>query len=220
LRLIAQVDNREVVTELGNFQASIRDKRALLNKFGVAMVDSIHHTILDEGSPSGSWPGLALSTLKKKGYSSGHKLLIMRGRLFGSIAFTTSGNTVTIGSLGIPYAAVQNYGSADRSGGSIGAQARIAERGVSVKGHRSSHDPKFLYDLRESVSDKGKAFKVPVRKLNDKRKMFDVAAHERFQNIPARPFMVFRPEDLDRLVLAANVYFAGKLAALGKVTTS
>jgi phage gpG-like protein len=127
-----------------------------------------------------------------------------------------NGNVVTIGSKGIAYAAVQNFGSADRAGGSIGAQARIAGRSVGVAAHRSSHDPKFLFELRAGKTDKGRAFKVPVRKANDKRKMFDVAAHERFQNIPARPFAVFRPEDPARLLSAAESFFASIAARLGK----
>ncbi len=201
-----QVNDRAVLLSLGNFQAGIRDRRAMYNLLGVLMVGSIQTTMRESGSPAGSWVPFALSTLRRKGFKP-HKLLMLSTRLFSSIK-ATIGETLTVGS-NLPYARVQNDGSADRKG-SIGPQARIAGRGVGA--YQGKHTRAYGYKLVEVTGKDGKTYKVPKAIPFGKRQgpklvtRFNVAADTRFQNIPARPFAVFRPEDPNKLTVAVERY--------------
>jgi len=171
--VVIKTDNRTVLAGLDEARIAVADVPLMLRVAGELMRASIARTFRDQGSPAGSWPKLAASTLKKKAYTSGHKLLILSGRLFGSISYQVSGNALNIGT-NLVYAAVQQFGSADRVGGSIGAQARIAGR---------------------------------------------AAKNGRHQNIPARPYLVFRPEDPARIMEGFEAYLAGKMVRVGKVVS-
>jgi phage virion morphogenesis protein len=201
-----KVDDRAVQVEtLGELRAKVTDYPALLKIAGNLMRASIARTFRDEGSPAGSWPRLALSTLKKKGYTAGHKLLIMSGRLFGSITYAIAGNVLTIGT-NLVYAAVHQWGSKDRSGGSIGAQARIAGRSVSV----SAHDALRVVPFKRYGIDQRKGHNVRVRAQGPSAATkYRIKAHKRFQNIPARPYLVFRPEDPSSIASGMQAYLVG-----------
>ena len=211
------MDDREVRLGLGELGAAITDKGPLLRIVGELMRGSIARTFREEGSPAGSWPRLALSTLKKKGYTSGHKLLILSGRLFNSITYTPSDDTLTVGT-NVVYAAVQNFGSADRRGGSVGAQAKIPGRGSAVGSFdylRSS----FKRTGSHTLTDKRGRTRT-IRKRHEgpaNQTKVHVGAHERHGNIPARPFLVFRPEDPQRFVSGIEAYLAGKSVRIGKI---
>lgn len=177
----------QVLISLGLVEGRVADRDGILNIVGVYMYQSLKKTFREEGSPAGSWPKLAESTKKKKGYTAGHKLLIGKGDLFTSIRAVVA-NGVLIFGTGLAYAAVQMYGSADRSGGSIGAQARIAGRSVKVKAHGR---------MRSIKVDKD----TPRVRIQSK-----VSGHDRFQNIPARPYLVIRPEDPGKWVSGIDAY--------------
>lgn len=222
MAITAKVDSSGVRVGLGELRTAIADRQNLLNIAGVLMRASITRTFREEGSPAGSWPRLAASTLRNRRYKSGHKLLILSGRLFSSITYAIAGDTLTIGT-NVVYARVQQEGSADRSGGSIGAQARIGDRAVSMKGHsfisvrHSKKGDKFGTVDRytaEGFKIKGKRRKL-ISGLSIQN--VDVRAHHRFQNIPARPYLVFRPEDPQRIVSGIEAYLAGKAVRIGKV---
>lgn len=210
-----KVDDKAVQVQLGDLRSKVVNLRPLLAIAGNLMLGSIARTFRDEGSPAGSWLRLALSTLKKKGYTAGHKLLIMSGRLFGSMTLWIQGNTMTIGT-NVPYAAVQNFGSADRSGGSIGAQAKIAGRGVKVSAYDSLRVRPFKqYGTDRRMGSDGKLHTVHVRAQGPSQATrFGVRAHTRHQNIPARPFMVFRPEDPGRIAKGIEAYLRGAVATI------
>jgi phage gpG-like protein len=211
-----QVDERAVQVSLGDLRAAVTDYPALLRIAGNLMRASVARTFRDEGSPAGSWPRLALSTLKNKRYTAGHKLLILSGRLFGSITYLVAGNLLTIGT-NVVYAAVQNFGSADRSGGSIGAQAKIAGRGVKVSAHdalRVVPFRKYGNDLRMGKDGKGHSVRVRAQGP-DAATRYGVKAHTRHQNIPARRFLVFRPEDPSNIASGMEAYLRGRSVATG-----
>lgn len=216
--ITVHMDDREVRLGLGELGAAITDKGPLLRIVGELMRGSVARTFRDEGSPAGSWPRLALSTLKKKGYTSGHKLLILSGRLFGSITYTATDDTLTVGT-NVVYAAVQQFGSADRRGGSVGAQAKIPGRDVSVGAYEYLRVSQFKLYGRRTVTDKaGRARKVRTRYQGPSNAAkVHVGAHGRHQNIPARPFLVFRPEDPQRFATGLEAYLAGKSMRIGKV---
>lgn len=176
--ITVHMDDKEVRIGLGELGAAITDKGPLLRILGELMRGSVARTFRDEGSRAGSWPKLALSTLKKKGYTSGHKLLILSGRLFGSITYTTSDDTLTVGT-NVVYAGVHQFGSADKRGRTRTTRKRHEGPANATKVH--------------------------------------VGAHERHGNIPARPFLVFRPEDPQRFASGLEAYLAGKSMRIGKV---
>ncbi len=229
------INQDQLLITLGQVQTSVRDKNGILRVIGELMRASIARTFRDEGSPAGSWPALAASTLKKKGYTAGHKLLIMSGRLFNSIGYQVSGGVLTVGT-NVAYAAVHQFGSADRSGGSVGAQARIAGRSVGVGMHDYSRLRDLYYTRREAIGRDGKKYMVPtpmtkgdhiaVDKNGRRRKVKaafqgpkqlisgTVRGHDRFQNIPARPYLVFRPEDPARFVSGIDAYIASRAPAV------
>lgn len=216
--ITATVDDREVRIGLGELRAGVADKQNLLNIAGVLMRASVARTFREEGSPAGSWPRLALSTLKNKKYKAGHKLLIMSGRLFGSINYTVEGDTLTVGT-NLVYAAVHQFGSADRSGGSIGPQARIGDRAVQVREHSRMRVQSFKrYGKAQRLGKDGKMRTVRVRIQGPSNATkHRVSAHSRFQNIPARPFLVIRPEDPQRIVSGLEAFLSGKSIRIGRV---
>lgn len=216
----AQVNDRAVLLSLGGFRATVADRTAMYRILGALMVGSIQQTFRDEGSPAGSWVPLAVSTMLRKGYTTGHKLLIMRGRLFGSIGYRMQGDALSVGPQGIPYAAVQNFGSADYRGAqgplTEEHQAAYDEEKVHVKAHDYAYNRRYTKAVVKRTRKDGKFVieqkRVPVPSVG---KMVSVRSHERHQNIPARPYAVIRPEDPGRMVEALNIYIAGRLPAGG-----
>lgn len=220
--ITAKVDQGTVRIGLGELRAAVTDVGPLLNIAGEVMRGSIARTFRDEGSPAGSWPKLALSTLRKKGYTTGHKLLIMTGRLFGSITYQTEGNTLTIGT-NLVYAAVHQFGSADYRGNFTGPltremdEAHEAER-IDVGAHESHRSAAPRYGTTLRTAKNGRTMKVRVRiagPLN--RSTFQVGAHKRHQNIPPRPYLVFRPEDPARIAEGIEAYLGVKSIRIGQV---
>ena len=212
------VDDAGVLVGLGEAKATVSDKNNLLMIAGNLMRASVARTFREQGSPAHSWVGLAESTKKKKGYTAGHRLLIMSGRLFSSITYIVANGILTIGT-NLVYAAVHQFGSKDRKGGAIGPQARIAGRAVGVNFHeRTLVAPFKRYGTRQIVDKRGRTRTVRVRAAGPANAThIGVREHFRFQNIPARPYLVFRPEDPDRIRAGFESYLGGKLVSLGKV---
>jgi phage virion morphogenesis protein len=149
-RVVFTINDQKLRLALKNFVARIGPE-PLLRAAGAAMIGSIMQTFRDEGSPAGSWPRLAPSTLKrlaKKG--AGHKLLIGTGRLRNSIAQEIDGHTLRMGS-NVVYARIHQLG------------------GVAGRGAR----------------------------------------------IPARPYLVFRPEDPGRIAKAMEAVVADAIKQEG-----
>jgi len=210
------VDKSEVLIGLGQFKAAATDRFALLSIVGELMRTSIARTFREEGSPAGSWPKLALSTLKHKGYTTGHKLLILSARLFGSFTYVVSGDTLTIGT-NVPYARVQQEGSKDWMGGAAGP--RSLDQMLAIGAHAAARTQDFKRygkDLRTGKD--GKTRSVRVREQGPANATrYQVEAHTRRQNIPARPFLVFRPEDPGRFTDGIEAFLRGKAMRIGKV---
>ncbi len=194
---IVQVDSGRVVLALGRFQLGIRQNEELMRTIGASMLVSVRRTFREQGSPAGSWAPLAASTIRSnpKKYGPGHKLLIDKGTLLNSITFAPFSGGVTIGT-NLVYARVQQEGSADRRGAAIGPQAKIAGRSVTVGAHTRGSD-----------------FKTRIGRIRGGR----VKEHQRHQNIPPRPYLVFRPEDPARIrgLVVAYVNRERKAAGLG-----
>ena len=212
------VNQDQLLLTLGKLGAAASDMPSILNTVSAYMKGSVQSTFRDEGSPAGSWPALAASTLRRKGYSAGHKLLILSGRLFSSIENVVEGNVLTIGTS-VVYAGVHQWGSADRRGGSVGAQARIPGREAQVGAYDFMRRIPFReFGKRVVRNEFGEDETVKTRLSGPANaKKTSVSAHGRHGNIPARPFLVFRPEDPGNIVEAINGYFFAKAPA-GAVT--
>jgi phage gpG-like protein len=196
-----KVNSDGAARALGQFAQSTSDgqRLQLLTTIGQGQLVSIYRTFDEGGSPAGSWPALAASTVKRmKGGASGHKLLIRSGRLRNSIRVQAAGNTVTIGT-NLKYAPVQQLGSRDRGTGA-GPQARIAGRDVKVGAHESHWMQRRGLRGVQIVDKNGVRRTVVKKEIGPlHRKKTSVRAHGRFQNIPGRPYLVFRPEDPARI---------------------
>ena len=229
------VDQGRVVIALRNLQLNLQRREELLSAMGAAMLVSIRRTFREQGSPADSWVPLAASTIKRdpKKYGAGHKLLIDKGILLNSITFQAFSGGVVIGT-NLIYARVQNDGSRDRTGGPSGPQAKLADRAVKVGAHfRTIHlapryerveviradgskvmIPRRVYKETVSITNKRGHRQTVTRLIDDPGRTHTgaVGSHTRHQNIPARAFMVFRPEDPGRLRSLA-VTFANKAKA-------
>jgi phage gpG-like protein len=154
---------------------------------------------------------LAPSTIKSdpKRYGSGHKLLIMTGTLLNSIGIAQTSPDQVILSTNVKYAAVHQFGSRDR--GSVGIGPRTSKQDaatVNVKEHS--------YARLSAALGKGK---LGNRSLNIRgprnQVKIHVPGHTRHQNIPARPYLVFRPEDPQRIQSLVNGYIRRARSAAG-----
>ena len=217
MELQIKVDNQGAAAALGKFVAgtSQGQRVQLMNVIGSGQLVSIYRTFEDEGSPAGSWPALAASTVKRmKGDAGGHKLLIRSGRLRNSIQVQAEAYKVTIGT-NLSYAAVHQFGSRDRGAGE-GPQAKIAGRDVKVAAHESHWmQRRGLRGVR--ITDKnGVSRTVVKREIGPlQRKTFQVKSHGRHQNIPARPYLVFRPEDPARIEEQVRLFYVNKAKDAG-----
>lgn len=149
------VNDTQLNIALRNFTTAIRPE-PLLRIFGQVMRDSREKTFREQGSPAGSWPSLAASTLKRRKFQTGDKILIRTGRLKNSNteAVVSNGSTgrLLIGN-NLVYGAIHQVG------------------GLAGRGHKA--------------------------------------------RIPARPYLVFRPEDPARMQTAGERFIQSQANATG-----
>ncbi len=215
------IDENGVKLALARLGSALGNRRALLATIAAGQLVSVRRTFREQGSPADSWAPLAESTRRKASSkaTAGRKILIVSGRLLNSIQSQPTDTGVVIGT-NLVYARVQQEGSADRRGAAIGPQARIAGRSSTVGKHSRKFLREIHYGTREVIKN-GKSFHVPVAMLSGKHLVEDkrgrvsersakfqgprhqqdvkVAEHERFGNIPPRPYLIFRPEDPERI---------------------
>lgn len=203
---LVQVEKDRVVVALGRLRLGIRENEELMRQIGASQLVSVRRTFRDQGVPADSWAPLSPNTIRRnpKKYGSGHKLLIDKGTLLNSITYAPFTGGVVVGT-NLSYAAVHQYGSADRRGAAIGPQAKIDGRSVKVGRHsymrvrHSKQGDKFGridHYTSEGFKIKGKRRKL-VSGLSIKK--IEVKEHTRHQNIPPRPYLVFRREDPARI---------------------
>ncbi len=210
---IVQVEKDRVVAALGHLSLNLRENEELMRILGASQLVSVRRTFRDQGSPANSWAPLSPNTIKRdpKKYGSGHKLLIDKGDLINSITYAPFTGGVVIGT-NLVYARVQQEGSADRRGAAIGPQAKVDGRSVKVGRYsymsvrRRRQGDKF--GRIDRYTSEGFKIKGKRRKLVSGISIgtTNVKAHDRYQNIPPRPYLVFRPEDPQRLRGLVVVY--------------
>ena len=201
---VVAINKDGAVIALNKLQVSLQHREEMYRAMGAAMLVSIRRTFREQGSPAGSWVPLSPNTVARnpKKYGSGHKLLIDRGILLNSITFSVTSSGVSIGT-NVAYAAVQNYGSRDLVAPAVGIGpfSRDSSGAVRVAAGRGTRTGRSLGKGKVKIVGKDGKERTVNKLIIGPRpgSSFDVAAHTRNQNIPARPFMVFRPEDPERL---------------------
>lgn len=209
---VIQVDDGRVRIGLNRLELVLAQNRELMEALGASQLKSIYKTFEEEGSPAGSWMPLAPSTIRRnrKLYGPGHKLLILSGRLRNSIRAQARQNFVTIGT-NLIYARVQQMGSADRSMG-IGPRTQEQENALT------SSMAGYSYLRLSRPLGKGKlgGHSMRIRGPRNQKRVFvrgQLFGHH--QNIPPRPYLVFRPEDPERLREVTVAYTDAQIKALG-----
>lgn len=198
-----KVDDSKVLVALGRFRLSIQENEELMSEIGAAMLVSIRRTFREQGSPAGSWVPLSPNTIRRnpKKYGAGHKLLIDKGTLLNSITYRAQTGAVVIGTV-LKYAPVHQFGSRDRGGVAIGPVTKAAsEATVNVKARSYYRQSTELGTGRMSAADKNGRMRLTRRAILGPRNasLVTARAHSRHQNIPPRPYLVFRPEDPQRI---------------------
>jgi phage gpG-like protein len=229
---VIQVDESRAVVALGRFHLSLQQHYELTRELGMSQLVSVRRTFREQGSPANSWVPLSPNTIKRdpKRYGPGHKLLINRGTLLNSITYAVQGNSVVIGT-NLKYAAVHQFGSRDRTA-AIGPQTKAESEATVTVGEHQRRQTRYVGSFEklkgEFVSRRVEGPALEGRKrvslrtrligprnlVTEKikrigpRNMTKVSAHERHQNIPPRPYLVFRPEDPARIRGVVNRYVA------------
>lgn len=206
------VDDSRMLVSFGRFRLSLQQNQELMGQIGASMLVSVRRTFREGGSPAGSWVPLAPSTIRRnpRKYGAGHKLLIDRGDLLNSIGWRAQPGSVVIGTA-LKYAAVHQFGSRDRGGVAIGPVTKTASEAVA-KVPRSSY-----YRLSSELgSGRIGGSQAKIQGPRNARRVIR-RAHDRHQNIPPRPYLVFRPEDPQRIrgIVVRYVNQAAQQAGLG-----
>lgn len=199
MQVRVDVQSGQVLVALDAFKGGLSDKRALMETIGAGQLVSIRRTFDEQGVPENSWAPLAESSKRRKKYTAGHKLLIGKGRLLNSIRATVEGNDSVVIGTGVVYARVHQFGSRDR-GMAIGPQARLADRAASVKGYQYTRSvaTRDVFQ-KQQITNKLGRLQTVTRKTVSGMAVVNVGAHQRFQDIPARAYLVLRPEDPSRI---------------------
>ena len=200
MAVVVQSNVQGVTVSLSRFSLSLGAKEQLLRIIGMGQLSSVRKTFREGGSPSGSWAPLSAASLSWRKYSAKHKLLIDTGLLLNSITFAAQGNSVVIGT-GLNYAQVQQEGF-------DGTQN---VRPYSYTRRQKSRD---VYS-REQITNKLGKKQTTRRKIASGMGTVNVRAFTRHIHIPARPFLVFRPEDPARIQGEAESFVAEAAKASG-----
>jgi phage gpG-like protein len=176
-----KVDAGRVVASLGAFRASVAQRGELLTTIGAGQLVSIRRTFAEEGP---GWAPLSKNSLRWSHYTAGHKLLIGRGRLINSINAQVQGSTVAIGT-NVKYAPVHQRGF----DGTQSVAPYQYSRSVSTR-------DAFR---KEAIVNKAGRNQTVTRKVASGVSFVHVGGFTRHIVIPARPFLVFRPEDPARI---------------------
>lgn len=219
--VVVEVNDQKAMVALGRFRLSLQENEELMSQIGASMLLSVRRTFRDQGVPAGSWAPLSPNTIKSnpKKYGAGHKLLIDKGTLLNSITYQVASGSVVIGTS-LVYAPVHQFGSRDRGSVAIGPRTKAqSEATVNVKEHSYHRRSAELGTTRVKKADRNGRIRSTLVKLMGPRnaKMVHVRSHSRHQNIPARPFLVFRPEDGRRIrgIVVRYVNMRAQAAGLG-----
>jgi phage gpG-like protein len=191
--VVIKSDASNVTVSLRQFALSLGAKEQLLRIIGLGQLKSVRQTFRDSGSPAGSWAPLSDASRSWRKYSSGHKLLIDTGRLLNSITFAAQGNSVVIGT-GLNYAWVHQEG--------FDGSQKV--KPYSYTRRQRSRDT----FQKQQITNKLGRKQTVRRKTSSGIGVVNVRGFSRHIHIPARPYLVFRPEDPARIQQETELYVA------------
>jgi phage virion morphogenesis protein len=201
--VVVRADASGVTVSLRKFALSLGAKDQLLRNIGLGQLESVRQTFAEQGSPSGSWAPLSLVSLQWRKYKNGgegHRLLIDKGLLLNSITLAAEGNSVVIGTA-LKYAGVHQCGF-------DGAQN---VRPYSYTRRQKSRDASGKFEIVNKLGRK----QTVTRKTVSGIATVNVRGFSRHIHIPARPFLVFRPEDPARIHEETELFVKQAAAASG-----
>jgi phage gpG-like protein len=184
-----QCDATHVTVSLRQFALSLQAKYELLRIIGLGQLESVRKTFRDSGM--GSWLPLSEASRRWRKYSGGHKLLINTGLLLNSITFAPQGNSVVIGTV-LNYAGIHQYGF-------NGAQSVKPYSYVRRQRSRDTF-------AKQAITNKLGRRQTVTRKTSSGIATVNVHGFTRHIHIPARPFLIFRPEDPARIQEEVQTY--------------
>lgn len=200
MSIVVQSDASNVTVSLSRFALSLGAREQLMNIIGVGQLKSVRQTFRDSGSPSGSWPPLSPASLSWRKYSTGHKLLVDTGLLLNSITFAVQGNSVVVGT-GLRYASVHQYGF-------------DGDQSVKPYSYTRRQRSRDTFGSQKITNKLGRSQTVH-RKTSSGIATVNVRGFTRHIRIPARPFLVFRPEDPARIQAEVEEYVKQSAAQAG-----
>jgi len=198
--VVVKSDASKVTVSLSQFALTLGAKEQLLRIIGLGQLESVRQTFAEGGSPSGSWAPLSPVSLSWRKYSAGHRLLINHGLLLNSINFMVAGHSVVIGTA-LSYAGVHQYGF-------NGSQS---VRPYSYVRRQRSRDAFGKFNITNKLGRK----QTVKRKTSSGVATVNVEAFTRHIHIPARSFLVFRPEDPARIQQETELYVQQAAKASG-----
>lgn len=179
MQLSVTVNDQSVRVSLASVEKALRNPQPLLKIGGQVMRSSIVQTFRGQGSPDGSWAPLAASTrLRGKG-GAGRKILIQSGRLESSITDDSQ---------------YQISGNTLTIGTNL-VYARIQQEG-GFAGRSTPANRTLKHEIRKEA-----------RGVQGPRNRFGYFSFRR-PYIPARPYLVVRPEDPQKIAAAMERYLA------------
>ena len=178
----------EADQKLGELAGRLEDKRPLLKIFGNLMVGSVQQTFRDEGSPAGSWRRVFAGSRIAKFERPGR---IRKGRR-------------AITKAGTPSAAFERFNKSEKIlGGQAGSLARSVTFAVEPSLVRIGTNLIYarIHQLGGVILPKARKFlRFPI---GGGKFMFAKKV-----TMPARPYLVLRPEDPQRLAESARDYLS------------
>jgi phage gpG-like protein len=199
--VVVKVDAGKVTMALAQFRLGIEQRAELMQTLGAGQLESIYQTFAETGSPAGSWPPLSPNSLRwNRKYSSAHQLLKNSGRGINSIGATVSGDSVSIGT-NLFYMAIQQRGfNGTQNVAPYSYTRRVKSRDTFG---------------RTQVTNKLGRKQTVRRKLSTGVTRVNVNAFTRHLHIPARPFLVFRPEDPQRISEEVSLFLVERARQAG-----
>jgi phage gpG-like protein len=193
--VIVKVDAAKATIGLAQFRMGIADRRELMDVLGAGQLSSIYKTFDEEGP---GWLPLNFSSkgwMGKK-YSAGHKLLQDTGQMRAEIHPVASADSVSLVSS-LKRGRIQNFGWS-------GTQ-KVAPYSYSRR----------MGTGRLLITNKLGRKQTITRKIEGPGGRVSVKAFSRQINIPPRPFMVFRPEDPQRMVSETSLFIRARARQAG-----
>jgi phage gpG-like protein len=209
---VVRVNDQDFKLKFSQFPRKVADGKTLLNVAWGVMQGSIARTFREEGYPAKSWAPLSPRTIaaRRNKNKGSIKMLRDKGILFNSITkepIENTGQRLVIGT-NLVYAAIHQFGGLagrkppfkkdkDRNE-KLGSSVDRAKKRYSTK----SKSPKVRAKMARLLSlavEKATARHAPGRRAR----------------IPARPYLVIRKEDPQRIVEGMEALMQKRINALG-----